>query len=219
MPNHITNELNFEGSDEQILKLTRGVIGDNGYFDFDRILPLPRKIEKDGLSTFEVSSIWGTKWNAYDQACPIDLGSDSRNVIPRYRLCTLGRKPRHHTTRPKRLIKKALTKLCTDEGMQGFYFEFSTAWSAPYPVFAELSRRFPKVTIKIRYADEDIGYNCGELEFKGGELVYSSVSNDSSKDEDERAKWVKFALEVKYGEVDPVEHGYTADYKYEEETE
>lgn len=49
--------------------------------------------------------------------------------------------------------------------------EFETAWSTPEPVFFALSARFPDETIKVEYADEDRGTNCGTLEILGGKVV------------------------------------------------
>lgn len=40
-------------------------------------------------------------------------------------------------------------------------FVFSTAWSAPYPIYEQLmSLGYP---LEIRYADENLGSNCGKI--------------------------------------------------------
>lgn len=61
--------------------------------------------------------------------------------------------------------------------------EFDTAWSAPLPVIAKLSAKFPKVEFDYKWADEDIGQNCGEGRFcKGGSAdlsFYSDCSHDA----------------------------------------
>lgn len=48
-------------------------------------------------------------------------------------------------------------------------FSFQTAWSAPLPVIQRLSELFPELELTLKYADEDIGSNCGKVVFKGGE--------------------------------------------------
>lgn len=56
----------------------------------------------------------------------------------------------------------------------GFDYEailFQTAWSAPRPIFAELSKRFPGLYLEVEYADEDRGSNCGKLTYLNGELI------------------------------------------------
>lgn len=52
---------------------------------------------------------------------------------------------------------------------------FQTAWSAPHPVLEELSHMFPGVYITHRWADEDIGNNCGTSEYLNGEIVGSII--------------------------------------------
>lgn len=51
-------------------------------------------------------------------------------------------------------------------GTNGVSFE--TAWSMPEPIFKEISRRFPDMSVRVLYADEDRGSNCGFLEYKNG---------------------------------------------------
>ena len=55
--------------------------------------------------------------------------------------------------------------------------EFQTAWSTPIPVFVELSKRLEDTTIAVDYADEDIGSNCGTLEFFNGQMLQFEPEN------------------------------------------
>jgi hypothetical protein len=48
---------------------------------------------------------------------------------------------------------------------------FDTAWSMPFPVIEELSKKFPTDEIRVRWADEDTGANTGDLTVFGGEVV------------------------------------------------
>jgi len=48
---------------------------------------------------------------------------------------------------------------------------FNTAWSAPIPVILKLSEIFPKITFTLKYADEDLGQNCGTVTFKNGMII------------------------------------------------
>lgn len=45
---------------------------------------------------------------------------------------------------------------------------FTTAWSAPCELINVLSVIFPEVIFELRYADEDLGYNCGVMMFRDG---------------------------------------------------
>lgn len=45
---------------------------------------------------------------------------------------------------------------------------FNTAWSCPEPVYGELARLHPDLSIQVEYADEDLGNNCGVKIYEGG---------------------------------------------------
>lgn len=57
-----------------------------------------------------------------------------------------------------------------DAWMNGKTFHFDTAWSAPEPVIAELAKKFPNAKFTHKFADEDIGHNCGVYVYKNGVL-------------------------------------------------
>ncbi len=67
---------------------------------------------------------------------------------------------------------------------------FDTAWSASLPVTAKLSEMFPEVVFSHKWADEDIGYNCGRLVFKNQEIIEEYVPERGSDDA------VRFACDI-----------------------
>lgn len=80
-----------------------------------------------------------------------------------------------------------------DEGI----FQFDTAWSCPKPVFHTLSALHPDAEIIVRFADEDLGSNCGTLVFKGGEVFSSDVAgNWNEMSTEDQEKWTAFAREL-----------------------
>lgn len=56
----------------------------------------------------------------------------------------------------------------TDYSRNTDYLEFETAWSAPIPVIEKLAKDYPDVTFIHRWADEDLGYNCGIIGYENG---------------------------------------------------
>ena len=48
---------------------------------------------------------------------------------------------------------------------------FLTAWSTPNKIYEALTKKFPNLTIKVDYADEDTGYDCGKMVFEDGKMV------------------------------------------------
>lgn len=49
------------------------------------------------------------------------------------------------------------------------YICFDTAWSTPYTLISNLSEKYPKLIFEVKYADEDLGNNCGQYQLKNGE--------------------------------------------------
>ena len=80
--------------------------------------------------------------------------------------------------------------------------EFSTAWAAPDPIYCALGKKFPKHKFEIRFADEDLGCNCGEISVEGDEISFTSMD---CRDVDE-TEALRFACEV-WGET-PEDLGY-----------
>lgn len=60
---------------------------------------------------------------------------------------------------------------CVGEENQDITFE--TAWSTPESVIRALSKLFPNIVFKVRFADEDFGYNVGEYSYHNGILIES----------------------------------------------
>lgn len=66
--------------------------------------------------------------------------------------------------------------------------QFSTAWSPPHPVIRKLSEMFPNIAIRHKWADEDMGNNCGYTDYFAGE------GEPYYKDDDE--DHCRFAAEI-----------------------
>ena len=75
--------------------------------------------------------------------------------------------------------------------------EFDTAWSCPQPIYKALSAKHPDAEINVRFADEDLGSNCGTLTFRAGQLTSSDVApNWDGLSLEERKRWEDFAYEL-----------------------
>ena len=84
---------------------------------------------------------------------------------------------------------------------------FKTAWSAPHPILKKLSELFPDISFKHQWADEDIGMNCGERSYLGGEITDWFIP--------EGIRATEFALEIwdyEPPELDLVKNSTGTDY-------
>lgn len=68
---------------------------------------------------------------------------------------------------------------------------FDTAWNCPFPVLGALSRRV-EGSMFIKYADEDLGYNCGKIYVDDMGYRHIELDNGSVESKD-------FATQLKYG--------------------
>lgn len=84
---------------------------------------------------------------------------------------------------------------------------FCTAWAAPHKVIGKLSEMFPEMEVEHKWADEDIGHNCGRHIYQGGERI-EEYYPESEKDR------IIFASDV-IG-FDPAEYGAAEEVGMEE---
>lgn len=71
MPNHVLNHVTFDSRFDEIREYVKG---ENGIFDFNKIVPMPddvyasREILSENPLWYDWSiENWGTKWNCYEQ--------------------------------------------------------------------------------------------------------------------------------------------------------
>jgi len=58
---------------------------------------------------------------------------------------------------------------------------FETAWHHPVPIIRALGDRFPHDLIRVRYADEETGYNLGEYEVRGPAELETVIDEGTSQ--------------------------------------
>lgn len=153
VPNHIKNVVKIKGIPKDkidyilnkvAVKYKSEMTGnDEWIMDFDLVIPEPR-FKKDCPKQFYVNSESHVKedearpwFNWYDWHCT--YWGTKWNAYDGY------------------------TKI----GKTQLTFVFSTAWSAPFPVYTKLCEL--GYDLDIRYADEDIGANCGQVIYNAKE--------------------------------------------------
>ena len=87
---------------------------------------------------------------------------------------------------------------------------FETAWAAPKELMRLLSEQFPDVKISLIWADEDTGYNAGNLLFHNGKEVEKNEPKGGSKEAYEIAFEMRPDYKTDYKLVD-------GQYEYVEE--
>jgi hypothetical protein len=86
---------------------------------------------------------------------------------------------------------------------------FQTAWSAPLPVIYSLSLQNRADRIRLRWADENTGWNAGDVTLLDGQIVEGGRAEDDSRDA------YALALDLCFGGVLDPEYRLTPEGKIE----
>ena len=174
MPNNTTNKLKIIGEKKDIKKCLKFIKDENQAISFEKILPMPTVLHEVSSPVEIVSQ------EEYDK---IDRNSKKGDIFSYYPIT-------------KEIQKGYIEKYGYDNwydwavknwGTKWNAYDvsaskngdicFYTAWSVAYPVFKELSKKFPKLTFELSYADEG-GSWCGTAEFKNGRVADDQYSHE-----------------------------------------
>jgi hypothetical protein len=197
MPNHITNRLTIIGTEQQVAQVRSEIKGEeeDRFIDFHKIAPIPKELE-------------GT-------VSPMRIISQEEYDIQEKKIAT-----NDLTENEKNWgISRSLTQALADEYKAKFghcdwygwqtdnwgtkwngydqysnddaVIEFNTAWSTPYSLLVNLSKKYPQVTFEVEYADEDFGYNVGRYVLLNGETIEQNIPDGGTQEAIEMAMDIK----------------------------
>lgn len=211
MPNYVKNIVKFKDITptrfQEILKEINGD-GDEGFsFDFNKIIPMPKSLDIEESSRGEKGYAC---YKAYLEEIESKMDKSEKEEI-KARLMK-----EHDLEESDFELGKTYFENVQNYGATSWYqwsidhwdtkwnsmyscvqengmISFETAWSTPEKVIKEMAKKF-NVGIEVRFADEDIGYNCGIYEYnKDGELINETdMTCDRVGEENAR----KFACEI-----------------------
>lgn len=201
MPNHVTNQLTF-GRDVDSLAAFRKMLVEVretgkplGTFDFNKLIPMPPSlnIERSGMTdeglrlyqayAQELSKAGPAgedhvkrKWAARRRSDPAAwaLGEQAYQNVQKYGC------PTWYEWANQNWGTKWNAYQCKPLGKDADTMIFLTAWGSVPDIVTALSRKYPDQTITYRWADENIGYNVGEMVFQGGKCVGQNVPEEGS---------------------------------------
>jgi hypothetical protein len=196
MPNWVINKLRVEGNTQEVEKLFNHISDDGRCIDFEKIIPMPPSLRIDASTNSDLGYAivfyqetgdakyleeillrnWTTGYGIQTVEDLINYFSkkeDYDKILEIGRICyenevNYGYKNWYNWTIDNWGTKWGASETYIDGGE----ISFETAWSTPFPLIKKLSEMFPDLTLKIRFADECIGQNCGEYHLKGGQVIY-----------------------------------------------
>ena len=143
MPNYVTNIVHFQGDAERIASM-RAAVQDDQY----------------GLYGIDFSKIIPMPGNLYMGP----IGPTERQLY--------GKNNWYDWSRANWGTKWNAFRFADDpDSYSPSQIRFITANGAPHPVLQKLSEMYPDITMRHQWADDDVGMNCGERTYKGGEIL------------------------------------------------
>lgn len=138
MPNWVSNQLNVYGDEEKLAIIKREIANDatKEVIDFNKVIPMPEHSE-----TFYADGNLGEA----------ELQKYGKNNWYDWSIVNWGTKWNCCKTEC----------VCTPTGL---FYNFETAWDAVFPIAEAISKKYG-VRVELTYFDEEIGCNCGEIEF------------------------------------------------------
>lgn len=106
-----------------------------------------------------------------------------------------------------------------DESPTELSYQFETAWSMPFPIFCKLTEVFKDIEIKVEYADEDFGSNCGRITFSNGVDVDSYIPENYKEGQELAAEVLGYDLTSDLLYSEKLGYYVWADYFEEAEAE
>lgn len=229
MPNHVTTIIKPDCTVEQFNTILNSVINDAGEIDFNKIIEVD-----DEFSNFEPNSdVISRAKNA--MGIPLAdngiIGGFERSNRIRDCFKPIDKQSIDQVIKAIRLYQKTGffywyeaqvdswgTKWnAYGQNIANDYISFQTAWSIPMPVLMELSRKYPAITFDIKYADEDLGSNCGMFQLLNGVIANQNIADYASNSSGERKEWIKFAFNLLHPNDNPLDYGYDENFNYVDE--
>ena len=227
MPNHVENHIEFNGDKQQIDAMINKIKSDKygiGTIDFKKIISMPETLNIEagsrtdhGLKAYREFIEVYTAGRSDKEALKAleNIPTESENAFLRQRTdikrdeWELGKTAWQNIRKygAPTWYEWSITNWGTKWNAYGYEegtdysacdeLTFQTAWSAPHPILRKLSEMFPEIVFKHQWADEDIGMNCGERCYLGGEKIDEFIP--------EGIRATELALEV--WDYDPLELG------------
>ena len=210
MPNHISNRLEITANSAEELNAFLSAIkgkekidGDYPVIDFNNIIPMPEELRHTSASSDTENGIYYylVKTNQEELLkpilrCPDIYSMDRFKEFSQERMEELfaigekyvgifqrhGAKDWYDWSNANWGTKwNAYSTYSEPNGDCSIIIFFQTAWSGVPNIISALTEKYPDLTFDYAYADEDMGYNCGEGYGEDGEFSFTMLAGGSDE--------------------------------------
>lgn len=199
MPNHVINEIMFEGEDSRVEALLNRFCTRNGdiwEIDFDKVIEMPESLSN--VPQYGESFIAKAMaiYRAHgDTAKILDIFGSIMRLPSKGKLAEMEKYGEQYCNNLQNYGYHSWYNWSIDHwGTKWnaynhetpvvgnkYTIRFRTAWSAPDPIVMRISETFPDVKVRHLWADEDIGYNLGIKIWEGGIVTDLQTFVEGSK--------------------------------------
>lgn len=226
MPNNITNTIALKGDRVQIKEMLEKIKNDKngvGTIDFNKIIPMPETLGIEtgirtgiGLKAYSefmapyIVGLSACEALERSQTIPKEYEADFLQRHSRIEGCKweLGKAAWQNKQKYgyPTWYEWAVARWGTKWNAYGFGKDYSqeselrflTAWNAPHPVIAQLSKMFPDIEFIHEWADEDISNNCGRYSYRNGERAEEYFPETETE---------RIAFAIRVMDADPADWG------------
>ena len=193
MPNHVYNRIRFYTDPETKARIILDVMNDEdgpGSIDFEKLIPMPKELDiTDGSMTDageKLYIMYLSRLAETGESPDTEAARDIRESITKGDPVLEDRfELGERAVRNRELYGSrswygwsidnwgtkwnayTLGEEPPDDGTIAFY----SAWDAPFPIVEALSEKYSGVTMRLEYADEDVGSNVGRITYRAGIVI------------------------------------------------
>lgn len=186
MPNWVKHEITFTGSKESLDKL-QSLATEEKFFD--NIIPLPEDLLiSAGSAEFTAPSqrFFFIKDADTQIEQMKDMARDNTEAVDNFVKSIKNYIVHGYTSWYPFCIDRWGSKwdacdLIVERDDDSLFMVFNTAWNTVEPIFKKITELFPDITIDGKFADEDVGANCGVIEGKNGNVTVAYFDNGSDE--------------------------------------
>lgn len=166
MPNYCSCDLYIKGPLKDQQNLINSIKNEDSCFDFNKIIPYPEHFAKADEESHKfkdyLKTLSSEEYSKYMETH--EYPKDGYNQGG-YEWCCGNWGTKWNAIEPILKINKTSIK---------YYFE--TAWSPPYPIIAQLSRMYPKLTFTLKYYESGMAFK-GILSVKNSIMIKHEESD------------------------------------------
>lgn len=177
MPNWVTNELIINGSEKEKSRFLDTVKSDQHDFDLQKIEPMPATLHlketsllTNGIEFVKRLNEGKKRSTALMETFGTTKENEKERMSERLGRIAYYNKERygHYSWLNWRREHWGCKWNVETSEVNDNVFSFETPWTAPYPIIKKLADMFPELSFRYSWADEDCGYNCGQIDISNG---------------------------------------------------